>query len=219
MVDKLKHPAKKLWISKFITSAWLTGTMLLFLLKPAMSSNEQLKVQLLNALNKGPTPVAWNIPERDNTEIDQAVSLNTAQNGIDVYDQIKGYVDTQDMDYFNQLRKHQEVKEDKEQIKCKAVIYAISQDALLTDDQRKVLILSQFEILVRMPGSDYRFSKKSGAWLKDHPNDSVYKERVQRYLAYKSYLTWLELDEEWKKLDEELELLEWLLNAFKALDK
>ena len=83
MVDKLKHPAKKSWISKFITSAWLTGTMLLFLLKPAVGkSNEQLESELLDALN--PTPVAWNMPEvqaTDNSNIDDQ-AFNQAQNGL-----------------------------------------------------------------------------------------------------------------------------------------
>lgn len=54
-----------------------------------------------------------------------------------------------------------ETKDQNEQIKCKAVVYAILQDTILTVEQKKILSLSQFEILARMPGSDYKFSKKS----------------------------------------------------------
>ena len=114
-----------------------------------------------------------------------------------------------------QLKKYIEIKDSSEQIKCKAVVYAILQDTTLTGDQKKVLSLSQFEILARMPGSDYRFSKKSGGRIKTHPDDLVYKDKVQRYLAYKTYLTGLDLKEQSKKLDKEIELLEKLLNTYK----
>ena len=79
-----------------------------------------------------------------------------------------------------------ETKDSAEQIKCKAVIYAILQDTTLTADQRKILALAQFEILARMPGSDYRYSKKSSALT---TTDAKYKERTQWYYGYKSYLT------------------------------
>jgi hypothetical protein len=44
-----------------------------------------------------------------------------------------------------------ETKDSSEQIKCKAVIYAILQDTELTSEQRKVLALAYFERLAKMP--------------------------------------------------------------------
>lgn len=144
------------------------------------------------------------------------------KDSIDPYDQIREYVSPADTTYFSQLKKHMETKESNEQIKCKAVVYVILQDTLLTTEQKKILSLSQFEILAKMPGSDYRFSKKSGERLKTHPDDLAYKDRVQRYLAYKTYLSNLALDQEIaklkeksKQLDREIQLLEKLLNTYK----
>lgn len=129
----------------------------------------------------------------------------------DPYDQIKGYVEPQDMDYFNQLRAYQETKDENEKIKCKAVIYAILQDTVLTQEQKEILALAQFEILARMPGSDYRFSKKSSALT---TSDLKYKEKTQWYYAYKTYLTGLELDKEIADLREQNKLLQQLLNWY-----
>ena len=113
------------------------------------------------------------------------------------------------MDYFNQLRAYQETKDENEKIKCKAVIYAILQDTVLTQEQKEILALAQFEILARMPGSDYRFSKKSSALT---TSDLKYKEKTQWYYAYKTYLTGLELDKEIADLREQNKLLQQLLN-------
>ncbi len=118
-----------------------------------------------------------------------------------------------------------ENKDSIEQIKCKAVVYAILQDPELSQEEREILALSQFEILARMPGSDYRFSKKSSELTK---TDEKYKEKTLRYYAYKTYLSNLALDEEIaqldeknkqldeknKQLDREIQLLEQLLTAY-----
>ena len=44
-----------------------------------------------------------------------------------------------------------ETKDSTEQIKCKAVVYAILQDTLLNKEQRQVLALAYFERLAKMP--------------------------------------------------------------------
>ena len=106
-----------------------------------------------------------------------------------------------------------ETKDQNEQIKCKAVVYAILQDTILTVEQKKILSLGQFERLARMPGSDYRFSKKSS---KQTTTDFIYKERADRYSAYKSYLEVLDIQAENKKLDEENKKLD---EENKKLDK
>lgn len=120
----------------------------------------------------------------------------------DPYDQIRTLVSLEDTIYFNQLKAHIEKQDSMEQTKYKAVVYAILQDTALKPEQKKILALSQFEILARIPGSDYRFSKKSGERLTSHPNDQVYKEKVQRYYAYVTYLGNLMLDQEIAKINE-----------------
>jgi len=91
-----------------------------------------------------------------------------------------------------------ETKDSTEQMKCKAVVYAILHDTILTAKQKKVMSLALFERLARMPGSDYRFSKKSSVLT---ATDTKYKERADRYSAYKSYLEVLDIEAGNKKLD------------------
>ncbi len=184
------------------------------MLQPGYSkSNEKVKAALKETLEQYDAK-AYEVKEAKNT-----AKFNTIQNNIqDPYDQIKGYVEVQDMDYFKQLKAYEKTKNTADQLKDKAVVYAILQDKELTSEQKKALALAQFEILARMPGSNYRFSKKSSALT---VNDPKYTEKVQRYYAYKSYLIWLDLDEQNKKLDEqnkkldrELDLLQNLLNTY-----
>jgi hypothetical protein len=183
--------------------------MLLFVLKPGISKgNEDLKAELQKVL-KEHSVTEWKIQESNNSN-EKTAKFDTIKDTIkDPYDQIKSYVDVQDTAYFMQLKKHMETKDSSEQIKCKAVVYAILQDTILTTEQKKILSLGQFEILARMTGSDYRFSKKSSTLT---TTDTKYKERTQRYYAYKNHLQLLDLKEEIKKLDQELKLLQKLLD-------
>ena len=186
MINAPKHSEKKNLKSKFFSSIVLTGTVLLFLLKPGFSKgNETIKAEIKKILKEIPVK-EWKVQEADKSEIYTIEQTQTIKEGNDPYDQIATYVESQDIGYFMQLKKHQETKDNNEQIKCKAVIYAILQDANLTSEQKQTLALSQFEILVKMPGCDYRFSKKSSKLTIDDPK---YKTKTQRYYAYKNYLT------------------------------
>lgn len=155
--------------------------MLLFILKPGISKgNEAVKKEMQKILKEHPAK-EWKVQETNKNE-EKTFNLISNKDSIDPYDQIQSYVEAQDMDYFNQLRNYLKTKDESEQIKCKAVVYAVLQDSELTEEQKKILALSQFEILAKMPGSDYRFSKKSGTWLKSNPNDTIYLKKVQRYI-------------------------------------
>ncbi|HBB03422.1 TPA: hypothetical protein DCZ39_00750 [Patescibacteria group bacterium] len=181
MLNKLPQPSRHNKISKFFKSVVLTGTTLFVMLQPGYSkSNEKVKVALKETLEQYDAK-GYEIEEAKTT-----AKFNTLQNNLqDPYDQIKGYVETQDMDYFNQLKTYEKTKNTADQLKDKAVVYAILQDKTLTSEQKKTLALAQFETLARMPGSNYRFSLKSSSISK---NDPKYKEKSQRYYAYKSYL-------------------------------
>ncbi len=72
-------------------------------------------------------------------------------------------------------------KDSTEQMICKAVVYAILQDTLLTDEQRQILSLAYFERLAKMPGCNYRFCKNNSERKKARPDDLVYEDRSQRY--------------------------------------
>jgi hypothetical protein len=184
--------------SRFFSSILLTGTMLLFILKPGISKgNEAVKKEMQKILKEHPAKV-WEIQEAKQSE--NTINLIPNNDSIDPYDQIQSYVESQDMDYFNQLKNHIETKDQNEQIKCKAVVYAVLQDSVLTQDQKKVMSLALFEKLAKMPGSDYRFVKSNSALAKDNPK---YVERYQRYSAYRSYLIGLDLDKKIQQLDEE----------------
>ncbi|MEI7919987.1 MAG: hypothetical protein WCH65_07720 [bacterium] len=90
-----------------------------------------------------------------------------------------------------------ETKDSTEQMKCKAVVYAILHDTILTAEQKKVMSLALFERLARMPGSNYRFYKRNSALITTDPK---YEERSQRYNAYKDYLDGVLLDKEIEEL-------------------
>gem|GEM_PF-2688757 len=203
MINKLHQPKKQnnvksrstTW-SKLFKSVALTGGMLLFVLKPGISKgNEDLKTELQKVL-KEHSVTEWKIQESDKINDAKTAKFENIKDSIDPYNQIKGYVSPADAEYFIQLRTHMETKDENEQIKCKAVVYAILQDTALTQEQKEILSLSQFEILARMPGSDYRFSKRSSALS---VNDIKYTERMQWYYAYKTYLIGIDLKEDLKK--------------------
>ena len=199
MLNKFKQSAKQLWASsKFFKSVVLTGTMLLFLLKPWFSkNNENIKAEIQEVLKKYPEK-SYVVQETGKAE--KAASFNKIGGNLeDPYDQIKWYVEAQDTVYFNQLRKYMETKDSTEQIKCKAVVYAILQDTLLNKEQRQVLALAYFERLAKMPWSNYRFRLAGNEKYKE---DKIYADRRNRYSWYKSYLDVVALDEEIAKLDE-----------------
>jgi len=129
----------------------LTGTMLLFVLKPAVSKdNTELKSELMQILKTVP------VKERKMIESKQTdgktAKFETIKDTItDPYDQIRSFVNAEDMEYFNQLNTHMETKDSVEQVRCKAVVYAILQDNELTQEQRQVLALAYFERLAKMP--------------------------------------------------------------------
>ena len=117
--------------------------MLLFILKPGISKgNEAVQKEMQKIAKEHPAKV-WEVQETDNKG--NTINLIPGNDSIDPYDQIQSYVESQDMDYFNQLKKTLEAKDQNEQIKCKAVIYAILQDSELTNEQKKTLSLAQFE--------------------------------------------------------------------------
>ncbi|HBB04262.1 TPA: hypothetical protein DCZ39_05220 [Patescibacteria group bacterium] len=187
MVIKLKSSSKQNKASKRLKSAMLTGTALLFLLKPVISKdNEELKTELLHTLQHHPAK-EWKIQENKHTT--EKISFNSRKDTIDYYKQMKSYVDTEDMAYFNQLKKYQEAKDITEQNRSKAVVHAILRDTIITPEQKKMLALAQFETSANMPHSDYRFSKKSSDRIEKHPKDTEYRERAERYLSAKSYLS------------------------------
>ena len=214
MINTIKHAAQE-GASKCIKAILVVGTTLFITLNVwANPTSAATKKEIKDIFKQNPDKEI--VVKVEDQQSEKTAKFESTKDSIqDPYDQIKSYVDVADTEYFMQLKKYIEIKDSSEQIKCKAVVYAILQDTTLTGDQKKVLSLSQFEILARMPGSDYRFSKKSGGRIKTHPDDLVYKDKVQRYLAYKTYLTGLDLKEQSKKLDKEIELLEKLLNTYK----
>jgi len=212
MAHTAKKSSNKTWAeprkstgSKIFWSIALTSGMLLFILKPAISKdNTELKAELTDILQTVPVK-EWKMIENKQVEEEMAKFEMVADTIKDPYDQIRTFVNEADMDYFNQLKTHMETKDSVEQVRCKAVVYAILQDQELTQEQKEILALSQFEILARIPGSDYRFSKKSGERLTSYPNDQIYKDKVQRYYAYKTYLESLTLKEEIAKIQKDIE--------------
>lgn len=151
MFNKLYQPKKQNNVSKFFKSVALTGGMLLFILKPGISKgNEDLKAELQKVL-KEHSVTEWKIQESKQDD-NRTAKFEAIQDTItDPYDQIREYVSPADTAYFSQLKRHMETKDQNEQIKCKAVVYAILQDTLLTADQKKTLSLAQFEKLAKMP--------------------------------------------------------------------
>ena len=207
MVIKLKSSSKQNKTSKKLKSAMLTGTALLFLLKPAISKdNEEFKAELLDTLQHHPAK-EWKTEEDKNAT--ETISFNSAKDTIDYYNQMKSYVEWGDIAYFNQLKNYQETKDTTEQNKSKAIVHAILRDTIITPEQKKMLALAQFETSANMPHSDYRFSKKSSDRIQNHPKDTEYRERAERYLSAKSYLSWSDKDRRWKRLEEDIGNLRW----------
>lgn len=128
----------------------------------------------------------------------------TKEPNKDPYNQIQTFVETQDMEYFLQLKKSIEAKDSTEQMKYKAVVYAILQDTTLTQKEKETMSLAMFEKFSKLPGSNYRFVKKNSAIVINNPK---YEEKYQRYSAYKYYLDGLALDNKIKQLDKEIERL------------
>ncbi|MCX6823915.1 MAG: hypothetical protein NT085_02215 [candidate division SR1 bacterium] len=204
MINTIKHAIQE-GASKCIKAILIVGTTLFITLNVgANPTSAATKKELKDICKQNPDKEI--VVKVEDQQSDKIAKFESTKDSIkDPYDQIKSYVNVEDTAYFMQLKKHMETKDSSEQIKCKAVVYAILQDTTLTAEQKKILSLSQFEILARMPGSDYKFSKKSGGRLKTHPDDSIYKDRVQWYLAYKTYLTGLDLNERLKQSENKLE--------------
>ncbi len=200
MLNKLKRTAKE-WKSKFIKLITVMGaTLFITLSGNANPTSAEVQKEIKEVCKKNPDKEIVVKIESSQDTGKKIATLDTLGNDTikDPYDQIREYVDAADTAYFNQLKTYMETKDSTEKIRCKAVVYAILQDTTLTQEQKEILALSQFEILTRMSGSDYRFSKKSSALT---TTDAKYKERTQRYYAYKTYLSNLALDVEIAKLD------------------
>ena len=185
MVNKPKRSEKNTSASKFFSSIVLTGTMLVFLLKPGISKgNETIKIEIQKILNKYPAKER-KVQEATTTNTNSAEFTTSNGNIQDPYNQIKAYVEARDIEYFNKLQAFEKAKDSVDQIKNKAVIYAVLQDKDLTIEQKKVMTLALFEKFTRMPGSDLRFIKKNSALASNNP---IYSEKYQKFIAYKSYL-------------------------------
>ena len=197
MVNKPQQPAKHVPASNFFKSVVLTGTTLFVMLQPWFSKNNtKVKAELKNVLEQYDDAKTYEVKESEKT-----AEFESVKDTIDPYDQIKGYVEAQNMEYFNKLKAHMETKDIGEQTKCKAVVYAILQDKELTTEQRHILALAYFERLARMPVSDYRFRLQ---WKKTYEKSQVYIDRTNFYSWYKEYLELVDIEEEGKKLDEEI---------------
>lgn len=191
----------------------VVGTTLFITLNAgANPTSAEVKKEIKEVFKKNPDKEII-VKVENNQSTEKTAKFETVQDTIqDPYDQIKWYVDVADTAYFNQLKKHMETKDQNEQIKCKAVIYAILQDTLLNETQRQTLALAYFERLAKMPGSNYRFwtfGNEKYKW------DQAYTDRRNRYSWYKSYLDVAaldqkiaELEEKSKQLDKEKEYLE-----------
>lgn len=190
----------------------LGATILITLTAQAKPTNAAVQNEIAEIFKKNPDKeIIVKVENNQSTEKAAKFEMMPDDSIQDPYDQIKNYVEAENMDYFNQLQAHMETKDSTEQVRCKAVVYAILQDTALTQEQKEILALAQFEILARMPGSDYRFSKKSSALT---TTDEKYKERTQWYYAYKTYIENLELKKEIAKLKKENETLDRQIKLF-----
>ncbi len=212
MINKLAQDNS---IKKHIRSVLAIGTTLFITLTAgANPTSAAVEKEIAEVFKKNPDKEI--VVKVENQQSEKTAKFETTKDSIkDPYDQIKWYVDVADSAYFNQLKKHMETKDSTEQMKCKAVVYAILHDTILTAEQKKVMSLALFERLARMPGSNYRFYKRNSALITTDPK---YEERSQRYNAYKDYLDgvlldkeieelknkWKQLDEKWKQLDKEI---------------
>lgn len=214
MINTIKHAIQE-GASKCIKAILIVGTTLFITLNVwANPTSATTKKELKDICKQNPDKEI--VVKVENQQSEKTAKFETTKDSIkDPYDQIKWYVDVADSAYFNQLKKHMETKDSTEQMKCKAVVYAILHDTILTAEQKKVMSLALFERLARMPGSNYRFYKRNSALITTDPK---YEERSQRYNAYKDYLDgvlldkeieelknkWKQLDEKWKQLDKEI---------------
>ena len=213
MINTIKHAAQE-GASKCIKAILVVGTTLFITLNVwANPTSAATKKELKDICKQNPDKEI--VVKVEDQQSDKIAKFESTKDSIqDPYDQIKSYVDVADTEYFMQLKKYIEIKDSSEQIKCKAVIYAILQDTTLSEDQKKVLALAYFERLVKMPWSNYRFRL---AGNKKYETNTTYGERRNWYSGYKSYLDWLALDEEAKKLDKEIKSLQRRNNLLQQL--
>lgn len=219
MVNKIKQSAQS-WTSKCIKAVTMLGaTILITLTAQAKPTNAAVQKEIAEIFKKNPDKeIIVKVENNQSTEKAAKFEMMPDDSIQDPYDQIKNYVEAENLDYFNQLQAHMETKDSTEQIRCKAVIYAILQDTLLNQEQRQILALGYFERLARMPGSDYRFRLQ---WKKTYEWDQAYADRRNFYSWYKDYLDVVALDEEIAKLNKKVEnlrkqneLLQQLLNWY-----
>jgi type III secretory pathway component EscR len=136
----------------------LGATILITLTAQAKPTNAAVQNEIAEIFKKNPDKeIIVKVENNQSTEKAAKFEVMPDDSIQDPYDQIKNYVEAENMNYFNQLKTHMETKDSTEQVRCKAVVYAILQDTLLNQEQRQILALGYFERLARMPGSDYRF--------------------------------------------------------------
>lgn len=104
MVDKLQPSSKAHWASKFFTSVALTGWMLLFVLKPAISKNNtELKAELMQTL-KEHSVKEWKIVEADTKN---TAKFEQAKDSITTNDVLTFAVNNVDT-YYPDMKEHLE---------------------------------------------------------------------------------------------------------------
>ncbi len=221
MINKIKQSTQAR-ISNYIKTIATVGTTLFITLTAgANPANTEVKKEIAAIFKKNPDKEIVVKVENNQSEEKTAKFEMTPDTLKDPYDQIRSFVNTEDINYFNQLKTHIETKDSVEQIRCKAVIYAILQDKELSEEQRQTLALAYFERLARMPWSNYRFRTTGN---KKYEGDQAYADRRNWYSGYKSYLDVValdleiaKLDEKNKQLDEEIKILERQVKLFKGL--
>lgn len=160
----------------------ISKTIILFCILFIFSSNSKASIPLTAIFKKNPDKEILVKVENNQSEEKTAKFEMTPDTLQDPYDQIRSFVNAEDMNYFNQLKTHIETKDSVEQIRCKAVIYAILQDKELNEEQRQTLALAYFERLTRMPWSNYRFRTTGN---KKYEGDTKYGDRRDWYSGYK----------------------------------
>jgi len=192
--------------ARTIFGSALLLTKILLLISKSGFSAEATNTEIKNTFTNDKKNPAheWTIKEIQQDTGKKTINIVGGNDNLDPYDQIKAYVDTADTSYFNQLQKHIETKDSIEQLKCKAVIYAILQDTSLTEDQRHILALAYFDRLTKMPWSKYTLRL---AGNKKYGTDVKYAERRNYYSAYKDYLELLDLKEQTEKIKEQTDQL------------
>lgn len=173
---------------------------MLLILKPGISKNNDAIKSEIKDILKEQNVKEYTIQE---SKIDDSKNykLENVKDTIkDPYDQIKGFVEAQDTAYFNQLKAFELTKDSATQVKDKAVVYAILQDTALTLGQKKIMSLGVFEKLARMPGTEFRFTRKNSKVCTEDPK---YEEKYQRYVGYRAYLDLLDIEKKIAYLDEQ----------------